>query len=302
MNLSIRKISFPLFFTAGLIFAGCGNKPTTDNSDNPVDTTSVKEVVKKPGEVQKYSQVPSPGEMFSFIKQLGSKAKDDISKLNSPDNLKKYNDNKSQSLNFGIYSADLLFCSTFNHGTEAMKYFLNVKKLGDAIGISTAINDKTADRINNNLSSPDSLANISNDLYFTTFDHLESNDRGNTLAMVMAGGWIESLYMVTSMEPAYKKDSPVVTRVGEQKYTLDNLLDFMKKYEKDADVASVLKQLGELKSEFDKIEDAKGPAAITVKKGKKILGGGSAGIVVSPERYKAIVEKTSAIRKMMTQN
>jgi hypothetical protein len=302
MNISFRKFILPLSVMAGLIATGCGNKPATDTVENPVDTASVKEVAKKPGEVQKYSQVPSPGEMFSFIKQLGSKAKDDISKLNSPDNLKKYNDNKSQSLNFGVYSADLLFCSTFNHGKEAIKYFMNIKKLGDAIGISTAINDQTAQRINDNIGNPDSLANISNDLYFTTFDHLESNERGNTLAMVMAGGWIESLYMVTSMEPAYKKDSPVVTRVGEQKYTLENLLDFMKKYEKDADVASVLKQLQELKAEFDKIEDAKGPAAITVKKGKKILGGGSAGISVSADQYKAIVEKTMAIRKMMTQN
>ena len=120
--------------------------------------------------------------------------------------------------------------------------------------------------------------------------------------MVMAGGWVESIYMVTSMEPVYKKDSPVITRVAEQKYTLENLMDFMKKYEKDADVASVLKQLDNLKAEFDKIEDAKGPAAITVKKGKKILGGGSTGIAVTADQYKAIVEKTMAIRKMMTQN
>jgi hypothetical protein len=302
MNLSIRKILIPVSLIAGLIASGCGNKPSSDTTENPVDTTSAKEPAKKPGEVQKYSQVPSPGEMFSFIKQLGAKSKDDISKLNSPDNLKKYNDNKSEALNFGVYSADLLYCSTFNHGKSAVQYFINVKKLGDAIGISTAIDEKTSDRIGANISNSDSLANISNDLYFTTFDHLESNDRGNTLALVMAGGWIESIYMVTSMEPVYKKDSPVVTRVAEQKYTLENLMDFMKKYEKDTDVAAVLKQLGELKAEFDKIEDAKGPAAITVKKGKKILGGASTGITVSPEQYKAIVEKTMAIRKMMTQN
>ncbi len=302
MNISFRKILLPFSLVAALVSGGCGNKPAGETADNMADTSAVKEPAKKPGEVQKYSQVPSPGEMFSFIKQLGNKAKDDVTQLNSPENLKKYNDNKSKALNFGIYSADLLFCSTFNHGAEALKYFVNIKKLGDDIGISTAINEQTATRISNNISNPDSLANISNDLYFTTFDHLESNDRGNTLAMVMAGGWVESIYMVTSMEPVYKKDSPVITRVAEQKYTLENLMDFMKKYEKDPDVASVLKQLDNLKAEFDKIEDAKGPAAITVKKGKKILGGGSTGIAVTADQYKAIVEKTMAIRKMMTQN
>jgi len=301
----MKKVPFSKFALIALIastlFAsGCGNKPSVDSTEGQTDTTATKEPVKKPGEVQKYSQVPSPGEMFSFIKQLGNKGVDDVSKLNSTENKNKYNDNKSRSLNFGVYSADLLFCSTFNHGAEALKYFVNIKKLGDEIGISTAINEQTANRISANIGNPDSLAAISNDLYFTTFDHLESNDRGNTLALVMAGGWVESLYMVTSMEPVFKKDNPVITRVAEQKFTLDNLIDFMKKYEKDADVAAMLKQLGDLKTEFDKIEDSKGPATLTKKNGKRVLGGGSGKIGISPEQYASIHDKIAAIRNSIT--
>ncbi len=304
---SMNKVSFskfliPGFIAIALLNAGCGSKPAADNTENPVDSTSTKEVVKKTGEVQRYSQVPSPGEMFSFIKQLGPKAKDDITRLNSTENAKKYIDNKARGLNFGVYSADLLFCSTFNHGPEALKYFVNIKKLGDDIGISTAINEKTANRISDNLGNADSLAAISNDLYFTTFDHLESNDRGNTLALVMAGGWIESLFLVTSMEPVYKKDSPLVNRVAEQKYTLENLIDFMKKYEKDADVSSIIKELGDLQTEFNKIEESKGSVAITVKNGKKVLGGGGGKIGITAEQYKVVVEKIAAIRKSITQN
>ncbi len=295
------KIALPLFVCAALLSAGCGNKPAADSSETGVDTTTVKPVAKKPGEVQKYSQVPSPGEMFSFIKQIGTKA-DDVSRLNSTENKAKYNDNKSRALNFGVYSADLLFCSTFNHGAEALKYFVTIKKLGDDIGISTAINEQTANRISANIGAPDSLAAISNDLYFTTFDHLENNDRGNTLALVMAGGWIESIFTVTSMEPAFKKDSPVITRVAEQKFTLDNLIDFMKKYDKDADVAAMVTQLSELKSDFDKIEDPKGSAALTMKKGKRILGGGAGKIAITAEQYKAITQKVAAIRNTITQN
>jgi hypothetical protein len=302
-KVSFSRIIVPFIVTASFLSSGCGNKPANDTIETPVDTTSVKPMVKKPGEVQKYSQVPSPGEMFSFIKQLGTKGTDDVSKLNSTENKSKYNDNKSRSLNFGVYSADLLFCSTFNHGAEALKYFVNIKKLGDEIGISTAINEQTANRISANIGTPDSLAAISNDLYFTTFDHLESNERGNTLALVMAGGWIESIYMVTSMEPVYKKESAVVTRVAEQKYTLDNLIDFMKKYENDADVTSVLKELSVLKAEFDKIEDPKGSITLSSnKKGKRILGGGVGKIGITPELYKSIVEKSAAIRKSITQN
>jgi hypothetical protein len=299
----LSKFLLPCFIAFAFITEGCGNKSASDNTETSGDTLVTKAAAHKKGEVQKYSQVPSPGEMFSSIKQLGSKAKDDATKLNNPDNYKKYNDKKSRALNFGVYSADLLFCSTFDHGNEALKYFVKIKKLGDDIGISTAINAETGNRISANIDKPDSLAAISNDLYFTTFDHLESNDRGNTLALVMAGGWLESIYMVTSMEPGFKKDSPLITRIAEQKFTLDNLIDFMKKYESDPDVVSVIKQLTELKADFDKIEDPKGSAAITIKKGKKVLGGDTSGkITVSADVYKAIVEKVASIRKELTQN
>jgi hypothetical protein len=303
----MKKVSFSTItliacIAASLFISGCGNKPAAESTETPSDSTMTKETAKKPGEVQKYSQVPSPGEMFSFIKQLGSKGADDVSKLNTTENKNKYNDNKSRSLNFGVYSADLLYCSTFNHGAEALKYFVNIKKLGDEIGISTAINEQTANRISANIGNPDSLAAISNDLYFTTFDHLESNDRGNTLALVMAGGWLESIYMVTSMEPVFKKDNAIITRVAEQKFTLDNLIDFMKKYDKDADVESMVKQLGELKAEFDKVEDAKGPATLTKKNGKRVLGGGSGKIGITAEQYKAIHDKAAAIRNAITMN
>ena len=302
-KVSISTIAFSGMIALSLLFsAGCGNKTASENTENPTDTLVAKTPAPKAGLVQKYSQVPSPGEMFTFIKQLGNKAKNDVSKLNSTENAKRYNDNRSRALNFGVYSADLLFCSTFNHGPEALKYFINIKKLGDYIGISTAINDQTANRISANIDNPDSLGMISNDLYFTAFDNLESNERGNTLALVMAGGWVESIYMVTGMEPVFKTDNPVVTRVAEQKYTLENLMDFMRKYENDPDVAAVLKDLEGLQSEFNKIEETKGSATITVKNGKKILGGGEKPHGITAEQYTSLVNKVAVIRKSMTLN
>jgi hypothetical protein len=295
------KLAFPSLLACTLIAVGCGSQTGADNTESPDSIAAAARPVKT-GTVQRYSQVPSPGEMFSFIKQLSSKGKDNVRQLNSTENAKKYNDNRSRALNFGIYSADLLFCSTFNHGPEALKYFVNIKKLGDEIGISTAINDQTASRISANIGNPDSLGAISNDLYFTTFDNLESNERGNTLALVIAGGWVESLYLVTSMEPVFKADNAVVTRIAEQKYTLENLIDYMKKYESDGDVAAILKDLDVLRSEFNKIEEPKGSSAITIKNGKKILGGGGKSIGVTAEQYNNLVKKIAVIRKSMTQN
>ena len=139
---------------------------------------------------------------------------------------------------------------------------------------------------------------ITDDVYFSSFETLEASKQGPTLSLVVAGGWIESLYIATSLGK-YEANSPIVERLADQKYTLDNLIEFLKKHESDASVASVLVQFKELQAEFTKIEE-KDAAAITSKdSNKKILCGGK-DLVLTAEQYKNIVEKIKSIRNSFT--
>jgi hypothetical protein len=113
---------------------------------------------------------------------------------------------------------------------------------------------------------------------------------------VVAGGWIESLYIATSLAK-YEAKSPVVERLADQKYTLDNLIEFLKKYESDANVAGVLTQFTELQAEFNKIGEK--DAAAATDKTKNVLGGGKE-LAITADQYKAIVEKIKAIRNSYT--
>jgi hypothetical protein len=243
-----------------------------------------------------FFQVPSPGEMLTFIKMVGGKNNKNVSFLNSPDNQKNYTDNKSKALNFGIYSCDLSYCSIFEIGSEALRYFKTVKQLGDQIGVSSAISPEVLKRLEGNIGNPDSLSVITDDVYFTSFEALESSKQGPTLSLVVAGGWIESLYIATSLAK-YDEKSPVVERLADQKYTLDNLIEFLKKYESDANVAGVLTQFTELQAEFNKIGEK--DAAAATDKSKNVLGGGKE-LAITADQYKAIVEKIKAIRNSYT--
>ena len=40
---------------------------------------------------------------------------------------------------------------------------------------------------------------LSNDTYFQAYSYLEENERGSTLALIVLGGWIESLYIMTNL-------------------------------------------------------------------------------------------------------
>lgn len=279
------------------ILSSCGSDSKNEGGDEIVATDSVKTEGAQISET--FFQVPSPGEMLSFIKMVSGPGNKNVSFLNSPDNQKNYNDNKSKALNFGIYSCDLSYCSIFEIGAEALKYFKTVKQLGDQIGVSSAIKPEVLKRLQDNVGNPDSLSVITDDVYFSSFETLEASKQGPTLSLVVAGGWIESLYIATSLSK-FEENSPVVERLADQKYTLDNLIEFLKKHESDPNVAEVLAQYKELQAEFNKIQEKDAVAITSKDKNVKILGGGK-DLKLTAEQYAAIVGKIKSIRNSFTQ-
>ena len=280
---------------ATLMLGSCGGDKTEGDEDLAA-TDTLKTEVQTEQITETFFQVPSPGEMLTFIKMVGGKNNKNVSFLNSPDNQKNYTDNKSKALNFGIYSCDLSYCSIFEIGSEALKYFKTVKQLGDQIGVSSAIKPEVLKRLEGNIGNPDSLSVITDDVYFSSFEALESSKQGPTLSLVVAGGWIESLFIATSLAK-FEAKSPVVERLADQKYTLDNLIEFLKKYKDDANVAGVLAQFTELQADFNKIGEKDASAAPD--KTKNVLGGGKE-LAITAEQYKVIVDKIKSIRNSYT--
>jgi hypothetical protein len=281
------------------IISSCGNSNETVDT-TAADTLAVDSsaMTASSGQPQEYISIPAPDEMFSFMKDIGGAGKS-TSHLNNPDNYKNYVDTKSKALNFGVYATDFLYCSTFDYGAEGLKYFMNVKKLGDDLGISGVISQSMGDRIKQNIGKNDSLTDISNTLYFSAIAELEKSDKASVLSMVIVGGWIESLNLVTNMVPKFKAGDPAIDRIAEQKYTLDNLLAYLDKYKEDANVSSVIGQLGELKTVFDQLKEESTAGTVTTKGKKKVLGGGTT-ITITEAQYKAISEKVKSIHDSFT--
>ena len=287
-----------LFLTAfsALVFSSCGDG---DKAEELEATDSVTTQEPANGTVSEtFFQVPSPGEMLTFIKTLGGKNNKNVSFLNPLSNEKNYTDNKLKAINFGIYSCDLSYCSIFEIGSESIKYFKTVKTMGDQIGVSTAIKPELLKRIESNISSPDSLSVITDDIYFSSFESLEDSKQGPTLALVVAGGWIESIFIATNLAK-YEPNSPVIERLADQKYTLENLIEFLKKHEQDPNVAAVKADFEGLLAEFNNIKEVDVQATKTEQKDKMTMGGGKQ-LVISEETYKTITEKIKTIRNSYT--
>jgi len=297
MNKMNKSTLLILSVVSAFYLSSCGNPEKAEDSEAH-EAPKVEEPVSD-GMSETFFQVPSPGEMLTFIKMVGGQNNKNTSFLNPPSNQKNYSDTKSKGLNFGIYSCDLSYCSIFEIGSEALKYFKAVKIMGDQIGVSTAIKPETLKRIEANISVPDSLAVITDDVYFSSFEALEDSKQGPTLALVVAGGWLESIFIAVNLAK-YEPNSPIVERMADQKYTLENLIEYLKKHEADAGVAAVKADFESLLAQYNTIKEQ--AAHNTVKKSnpnEKTLEGGTE-LVMTKEVYNSIVEKIKSIRNSYT--
>ncbi|MDQ3111092.1 MAG: hypothetical protein M3R17_14460 [Bacteroidota bacterium] len=280
-------------FAFALALNSCGNDDGTNGTDSTgsdtaaVNTDSSEATTFDPG-------VPSPSEIFAFMKAAGS-TKADGSLLNSPDNEKKYDSKKAQSLNLGIYSADLLYCSTFNVSNKVVAYFGACMRMGDKLKVATNLSEKDKERISKNAGNGDSLVAISNDLYLSSFENLENNQRGGDLSLMLAGGWVESLYLMSNMVKDFEKDKATAERVHDQRLSLDNLVEFMEKHADNDDVKSVLAQMKELQVVMNEASASANTDAPKMKNGKRVIGGGSKS-GITKEQFEKIKTKIGEIR------
>lgn len=278
----------------GLIigFSSCGEEisPETKEVSSITETETETETEK----VIAYS-VPTPNELFAVIKETGVLY--DGSILNSPDNSEKYSSKKMQALNFGVYFADLAFASSFEENASILGYFTTIKVLSDELGISNALDAAIYEKVDMSLENDDSdsLLFLSNDAYFQAYSYLEENERGATLALIVLGGWIESLYIMTNLGE-YEEGSNLVARIGDQKLTVGNLMGFMMKYQDDSNVLEVMEELADIEELFWSFDEVEGDDVSTSQEGDiYVLSGGST-IMVSAEQYEKLKELVSELR------
>jgi hypothetical protein len=278
-------------------FSSCGEEVSTEKEkvivgENVEDTTFL-DMPELDADMA-YS-VPTPNELFAVIKESGVLY--DGSILNSPDNREKYSSKKIQALNFGVYFADLAFASSFEENASILGYFSTIKVLSDELGISNALDAAIYEKAQMSLESndSDSLLFLSNDTYFQAYSYLEENERGSTLALIVLGGWIESLYIMTNLGE-YEEGSNLVARIGEQKLTVGNLMGFMMKYQDDSNVLEVMEELADIEELFWSFEEVEGEKVETSQEGDVYVLSGGSTIIVSAEQYEKLKELVSELR------
>ena len=283
--------------TFPVLLVSCGGEGEDELTVVATDTTNNTNT--QPEQPAVEYAVPTPNELFEIIKIQGGEQR--VGLVNSLDNRPNYVDQKSKALNFGVYSADLAYMSCFGIGTEFLMYFKAIEEMGTDLGIEGAFDEELMDRIENNEGDTDSLFAISNESYYDSYLYLEENGKGVELCLIMAGGYIESLYIVCSLVDKFKEGDPVIEKIGDQKLVLENLLDFILQYSDDESVSEIMDDLISLSEVFETSMEFE-ESGTSIDKGENnmliLTGGGS--YKMTKNSLEKITAKAKELREKIT--
>lgn len=275
--------SIAAFFLAVLLFAfeSCGYTSQDDNSAVVQDTagTIAPDDSVKPTQDFFYS-LPSPLLMVKVFRKTGLKYMEGVA--NSPDNAGKYASVHSRTLNLGVYSADLAYTILNKQNQQASRYMEAVKRLSDDLGMSALFDsDNYMNRFKNNLNNEDSLINIVCELKSEMDIFMKDNEKEKQTLLIFIGAWVENMYIATQLTKEANKDK-VATRIAEQKYILNSLMNVSSNFQNnDKEFTALFQKLTELKGLFDNLT----------------VQGEDEKILMDERQMKAITEKTRDLRK-----
>jgi hypothetical protein len=250
-NLKFQLVIISLILVLITGFTGCTGKTPKDAQTQDEGITLEEPGNEKDELVREVIDYPLPTS-FEVTKLLIDAGAGYILDLcNRTDNAGKYISLKSKALNLGIYGADLSYAATYNQTQETMQYLEVSAKLIDELQISTAFNQTLVDRVESNLDNVDSLIVIISDSFYETYEYLQANEQDNLSLLVIAGSWIEALYISTQISIISTDNKQIVEIISDQRSSLTELLNILKDVKDDQMISDIYLGLSDIKDLYD---------------------------------------------------
>jgi hypothetical protein len=297
----MKRFMYLLFALSILALFSCkNNKESSYNEDIEIPDSIGQEEqpIKVSDEAMEniVQNVASPIEMAALVKSLGVPFSKDY--LASTKNTNEYVTNFSKAFNLGVFGADLGYINMYNQQSMVLDYITAIKKLSDGINVGQFFDFPLLKRLAKNSQNLDSLMYISIHSFNKMDSYLRENNRGGISAAIVAGVWVEGLYLSTQV--AKEKDSEKLNQaIGEQKTILNELMIILNNYHQEPYMADLIEEILKVKAIFDniKITIEVGEPESIVKDGKLTIIQNEKSIVhISDEQLNTIIQKTQDIR------
>lgn len=213
--------------------------------------------------------IPSPVDVARDIANSGIPYNKSL--LNSTSKSGSYSTTYKKATNLGVYVADLSYAAAYEQTQDATSYLSTSTQLAENLGIGGAFNQELIKEFEKNLSNKDTMASLINQAYKNADKFLRSNDRVSVAAMVMAGGWLEGMYISLKAIEDKPKDAQnrlVYERIGGQGQPLKNLLKLLNQFKDNQELTTLSGPLAELDSVV--YRNIPGPGAANINNVPKI--------------------------------
>jgi hypothetical protein len=290
----IRNILILLI--SALLFAACGQRPSENLEVNMDDVD--------PGELQISSEtmneiiqnIASPIEVAALINSLNVPFSP--SYLANPDNLSTSTTSFEMAYTLGALSADLGYLNMYEKTSTAVNYLTTINRLADALQIGQFFDFATIKRLATTSSDLDSLMFISIHSFNNMDDYLRETGRSNLSALMIAGVWIEGLYLATQVA-LQNSNEELKSMIGEQKLILNDLLLVLHNYGNEQVIQDYINDLEIIKSMYDDVKityEVGEPRTIEKDGMLMVVQSETSHVLMSDETLTRIIEVTRQIR------
>lgn len=171
-----------------------------------------------------------------------------------------FNTQFDQALLLGVYGADLGYMNMYGKTSVALDYLRSIRKLANSLNVGQFFNFSTLQRLAKNDENVDSLMYISQRNFNQMDQYLRENNRSNLSTLMIAGGWIEGLYLSGKVYQN-RPDPKLREAIGEQKIILGDLMILLKNFENNSDFSTLIDDFERLNALYDDVN-------ITIEKGE----------------------------------
>ncbi|MDW7693353.1 hypothetical protein R9C00_01240 [Flammeovirgaceae bacterium SG7u.111] len=276
MSLLVKKIikqqsKFLLFLVIPMLLIGCGSQSKKETEDETAgdgeeivldEEITTMDVAMEDFE-RMLDELPSPTKVPVILEEVGAQFDQGIlvPAAKAQDFMTT---NGKAAMNLGVLSSDLGYLCAYSKTQDAINYLTATQKLSEYLGVNNAVQTSMTKRFEANLSDKDSLISIVNQSISLAKDYLYEGERFGTSALVAAGGFVEGLYISTTLIENYPADAPeakkkedlngLLKTVLEQKDPLGKLVNVLKELgDDDAEVVAIRTEVSNLFDMYDLI-------------------------------------------------
>ncbi len=291
-----RPFYFLIIATLALGLVSCVSS-NEDNGESSKEFDEADESLKNQIDELVY-KIPPPSEIPYMLQASGAEFNQDL--VNSREKVDQYTNRSDKAAqNLGVYAADIGYLTSYDKTQESIDYLTACKTLSDDLGLIGTFDAELLQKFEENISNKDSLTRFLDRTIKKSETFLKDGSRNKLSSLVIAGSFIEGLYISTGLIKSYPKNilpedsrnlilTPLMSVVLKQKSSVSEMVKMLSAAEQTETVATMVQDLKTLEQTYKELNIEE-----QIKKNR-------ADLVLSDKNLEGITILVEKIRKNIT--